>query len=168
MPSARDFPYRRLSGSWTMTSSYPRSLKKRPQKRFTFLSQDGPSERPLLLTEDEPVYGIPLPPSKFMVHVYRAGADYPERGGLLRTLSWIYLFKNYALKDWVCFLRGIRDAASPRRLLSVGVERGQGRSHGSRDEPGFGCGRDNIGEHPHPVHRVGEARGTGGPYTENW
>jgi phage gp29-like protein len=81
----------------------PRSLKKRPQKRFTFLSQDGPSERPLLLTDDEPVYGVPLPPSRFIVHVYRAGADYPERGGLLRTLSWIYLFKNYALKDWVSF-----------------------------------------------------------------
>ncbi len=82
----------------------PRRLKKRPQKLFTFLSEDGiPAERPRLVTDDEPVYGIALPPSKFVVHVYRAGADYPERGGLLRTLSWIYLFKNYAIKDWVSF-----------------------------------------------------------------
>jgi phage gp29-like protein len=90
---------------WELDRDYlvPRSLKKRPQKRFSFLSHDGPSERPLLLTDADPVYGIPLAPSKFIVHVYRAGADYPERGGLLRTLSWIYLFKNYALKDWVSF-----------------------------------------------------------------
>jgi len=81
----------------------PRALKKRAQKRFTFLSAEGVSEDLRLLTEGEPVYGVPLPAAKFAVHVYRAGADMPEKGGLLRVLSWIYLFKNYAMKDWVSF-----------------------------------------------------------------
>jgi phage gp29-like protein len=81
----------------------PLALKKRQQKRFTFMEKDGVSERPRLLTTGEPVYGVPLIPDKFIVHVYRAGSDMPERGGLLRVLAWIYLFKNYALKDWVSF-----------------------------------------------------------------
>ena len=81
----------------------PKTLKKRPQKRFTFLAGDGVSDAPRLLTEDEPVYGVPLTAHKFAVHMYRAGSDMPERGGLLRVLAWIYLFKNYALKDWVSF-----------------------------------------------------------------
>ena len=81
----------------------PRALKKRPQKRFTFMKKDGVSELPRLLTETDPVYGVGLAPDKFVVHVYRAGADWPERGGLLRVLAWIYLFKNYAMKDWVSF-----------------------------------------------------------------
>ncbi|MGA2191751.1 MAG: DUF935 family protein [Nitrospirota bacterium] len=81
----------------------PRELRKRPQKRFTFMGPDGCSGPPRLLTDDEPEFGVPLLPDKFMVHLYRAGADIPERGGLLRVLSWVYLFKNYALKDWVAF-----------------------------------------------------------------
>ena len=81
----------------------PRALKKRPQKRFTFLTEDGGSDMPRLLTDKGPVYGEPLVADKFVVHVYRAGADMPERGGLLRVLSWVYVFKNYALKDWVSF-----------------------------------------------------------------
>lgn len=81
----------------------PRALKKRQQKRFTFMEVEGYSEAPRLITDAEPVYGIPLTPDKFVMHVYRAGADLPERGGLLRVLSWVYLFKNYALKDWVSF-----------------------------------------------------------------
>jgi len=81
----------------------PRSLKKRPQKRFTFQEESGVSDLPRLLTDDKPVYGAPVAAGKFVVHMYRAGADMPEKGGLMRVLAWIYLFKNYALKDWVSF-----------------------------------------------------------------
>jgi phage gp29-like protein len=80
-----------------------RALKKRPQKKFRFAAEDGLSMSPRLVTEDEPVNGVPLVDDKFIVHMYRAGADLPERGGLLRVLSWMYLFKNYAFKDWVTF-----------------------------------------------------------------
>ncbi|MBI5189095.1 MAG: DUF935 domain-containing protein [Nitrospirae bacterium] len=90
---------------WEVTKGgvLPRALKKRPQKRFTFMSDGGVFETPRLLTEDQPVHGVALVPDKFVTHVYRAGSDMPERGGLLRVLAWIYVFKNYAMKDWVSF-----------------------------------------------------------------
>jgi phage gp29-like protein len=45
----------------------------------------------------------PLAPFKFIVHVARAKAGLPVRGGLARAAGWAYLFKNYVLKDWVTF-----------------------------------------------------------------
>ena|SRR5579872_5426045 len=45
----------------------------------------------------------PLLPYKFIVHVARAKAGLPIRGGLARAAGWVYLFKNYVLKDWVTF-----------------------------------------------------------------
>lgn len=81
----------------------PAALLKRAARRFTFTGPHGACTAPRLLTEAQPVYGEELTADKFVVHVYRAGSDQPERGGLLRVLSWIYLFKNYAMKDWVSF-----------------------------------------------------------------
>lgn len=90
---------------WTAGAAgvLPDALRKRRAKRFTFTGPNGVTERPRLLTGGEPVHGVGLTPDKFVVHMYRAGADQPERGGLLRVLAWIYLFKNYALKDWASF-----------------------------------------------------------------
>src|SRR5215472_420579 len=45
----------------------------------------------------------PLAPFKFMTHVTRVKAGLPIRGGLARIAIWVYLFKNYVLKDWVVF-----------------------------------------------------------------
>src|SRR5512146_149421 len=45
----------------------------------------------------------PLAPFKFIVHVAKAKAGLPVRGGLARAAGWAYLFKNYVLKDWVTF-----------------------------------------------------------------
>ncbi len=45
----------------------------------------------------------PLLPYKFIVHVAKAKAGLPIRGGLARAAGWAYLFKNYVLKDWVTF-----------------------------------------------------------------
>lgn len=45
----------------------------------------------------------PLLPYKFIVHIARAKAGLPIRGGLARAAGWVYLFKNYVLKDWVTF-----------------------------------------------------------------
>jgi phage gp29-like protein len=45
----------------------------------------------------------PLAPFKFIIHVTRAKAGLPIRGGLARIAIWCYLFKNYVLKDWVVF-----------------------------------------------------------------
>jgi phage gp29-like protein len=48
-------------------------------------------------------FTAPLWPFKFIVHVARAKAGLPIRGGLARAAGWAYLFKNYVLKDWVTF-----------------------------------------------------------------
>ncbi|GAA6761739.1 MULTISPECIES: phage portal protein family protein [Thermus] len=36
-------------------------------------------------------------------HRYRARSGLPTRAGLMRSLAWLYLFKHFALKDWVVF-----------------------------------------------------------------
>jgi SPP1 gp7 family putative phage head morphogenesis protein len=56
-----------------------------------------------LLTEDAPSRGEPLQANKFLVHVYRARSGWPSRQGMMRPAAWMYLFKNYAIKDWVQF-----------------------------------------------------------------
>ncbi|MEF2965659.1 DUF935 domain-containing protein [Paenibacillus sp. M1] len=47
--------------------------------------------------------GIPLVANKFVVHRYKARSGHPSRAGVLRVVAWMYLFKNYDLKDWVSF-----------------------------------------------------------------
>lgn len=53
-------------------------------------------------TKDYP-QGIPIPDNKFIIHKYKAKSGHPSRAGVLRVSSWMYLFKNYDLKDWVSF-----------------------------------------------------------------
>ena len=60
-------------------------------------------DRPRLLTQDEPVEGIALAPHKFIVHTPHSVTGHPQRGGLLRVTSMVYLAKNLALKDWMIF-----------------------------------------------------------------
>ena len=47
--------------------------------------------------------GICLPKNKFVVHKYKAKSGHACRGGILRVVAWMYLFKNYDVKDWVAF-----------------------------------------------------------------
>lgn len=47
--------------------------------------------------------GISLPENKFVLHHYKAKSGHPSRAGILRVVAWMYLFKNYDLKDWVTF-----------------------------------------------------------------
>lgn len=75
-------------------------LRHIPQKCFTF----GTNLRELrVLTEENPVLGEPLTANKFVIHLYRAKSGHPSRAGLLRICAWMYLFKNYDIKDWVAF-----------------------------------------------------------------
>ena len=90
-----------------------RELRWRHQKRFTFLNpptppfakggQGGIADSPRLLTEDEAVYGEELHPGKFVVHRYMGRSGITPRAGILRPCAYMYLFKNYTLKDWVTF-----------------------------------------------------------------
>jgi phage gp29-like protein len=68
-------------------------------KKVTFLD----SVTPRILTEEESIYGIQLPPWKFVYHRYKARSGYDTRAGILRVCGWMYLFKNYGIKDWVTF-----------------------------------------------------------------
>lgn len=47
--------------------------------------------------------GIPLPENKFIIHRHKAKSGYTSRNGILRVVAWMYLFKNYTVKDWVSF-----------------------------------------------------------------
>lgn len=61
----------------------------------------GPHGELRLLTDDSPAAGVELVPHKFVVHRYKARSGYMNRAGILRVVSWLYLFKNASLKDWV-------------------------------------------------------------------
>lgn len=74
------------------------------QRKFTFAKPDGLLMRnPKLLTDAEPIWGEDLIPNKFVQHVYRARSGIKPRGGLLRPCAYMYLFKNFDIKDWVIF-----------------------------------------------------------------
>lgn len=47
---------------------------------------------------------LPLPENKFIVHLAPAKSGLPIRGGLARAAAWGYIFKNYAIKDWLAFM----------------------------------------------------------------
>ena len=47
--------------------------------------------------------GVELPENKFVVHKYKAKSGHASRAGIMRVVSWMYLFKNYDIKDWVSF-----------------------------------------------------------------
>lgn len=73
-------------------------LKWRHPKRFLWDNDDV-----FKVTTREHPNGIPLPPNKFIVHRYKARSGHPSRAGVLRVVAWMYLFKNYDIKDWVSF-----------------------------------------------------------------
>jgi len=60
-------------------------------------------EAPRILTEAEPMNGEIMPPFKLVYHRYKARSGYDTRAGILRVCAWMYLFKNYGIKDWVAF-----------------------------------------------------------------
>ena len=76
-----------------------REIKSRHQKRFFWDSLDDSFK---VRTKDAPE-GILLPTNKFVVHRYKARSGHTSRAGILRVVAWMYLFKNYDLKDWVSF-----------------------------------------------------------------
>ena len=76
-----------------------REIKSRQQKRFFW---DSLNDSFKVRTKDAPE-GILLPGNKFIVHRYKARSGHTSRAGILRVVAWMYLFKNYDLKDWVSF-----------------------------------------------------------------
>ena len=73
-------------------------IRSRHQKRFFWDTEDAFKVR-----TDEVPEGMELPGNKFILHRYKARSGHPSRAGVLRVCAWMYLFKNYTLKDWVAF-----------------------------------------------------------------
>ena len=73
-------------------------IRSRHQKRFFWDTEDVFKVR-----TDEAPEGMELPGNKFILHRYKARSGHPSRAGVLRVCAWMYLFKNYTLKDWVAF-----------------------------------------------------------------
>lgn len=74
-------------------------IRSRHQKRFFWDTIDDSFK---VRTLEHPE-GIMLPENKFILHRYKARSGHPSRAGVLRVVAWMYLFKNYDLKDWVSF-----------------------------------------------------------------
>lgn len=74
-------------------------IRSRHQKRFFWDSLDDSFKVRTL----EAPEGMTLPDHKFIVHRYKARSGHPSRAGILRVIAWMYLFKNYDIKDWISF-----------------------------------------------------------------
>ncbi len=74
-------------------------LKWIPQKKVTFTE----GLQPRLLTAEKPWQGEDFPAWKVIYHRYKARSGYDTRAGVLRVVGYMYLLKNYALKDWAAF-----------------------------------------------------------------
>jgi phage gp29-like protein len=86
---------------WEFTAKawLPCRLKWRDPRWFEFDRVDGETLMMKGLGGPEP-----LPGFKFIAHVHPAKSGLPIRSGIARAVAWSYLFKNYAIKDWVTFL----------------------------------------------------------------
>lgn len=74
-------------------------IRSRQQKRFFW----DPIDDSFKVRTKEYPSGIVVPENKFIVHRYKARSGHPSRAGVLRVVAWMYLFKNYDVKDWVSF-----------------------------------------------------------------
>ncbi|MBW1991017.1 MAG: DUF935 domain-containing protein [Deltaproteobacteria bacterium] len=86
---------------WAMEGGLARVSELRwiPQKKVTFVED----LKPRLLTAEKPWEGEEFPPWKVIYHRYKARSGYDTRAGVLRVVGYMYLLKNYALKDWAAF-----------------------------------------------------------------
>jgi phage gp29-like protein len=77
----------------------PDDLKWRDPRWFEFDRVNGETLK--LRTSGEPE---PLAAAKYIIHIQKAKSGLPIRGGLARIAAWGWMFKNFAIKDWVSFL----------------------------------------------------------------
>ena len=73
------------------------------QGRFLFHDKTGIlSHVPLLITDEDPM-GVEIPSWRTMMHRYGGMSGHATRSGIHRICAWWYLFKHYAIKDWLVF-----------------------------------------------------------------
>jgi len=78
----------------------PERIEHRPARWFT-VDRETRSE---LRLRTGGLDGEPLQPFGWIVHLHKAKSGYLARGGLVRTLVWPFLFKNYSVRDLAEFL----------------------------------------------------------------
>ena len=78
---------------------FPRLLRWWPQRCFTIDRDDRDELR--VLTAEQPVYGEPLVPQRWMVHRCRAQSSSLAKASLGRTLAWMYAFKHWGIAEWL-------------------------------------------------------------------
>lgn len=89
-----EIEWERLGNMWL-----PKAFTHRPQSWFQVGTQDE-----LLLRRDGKPEGEALWDFGWIVHKHRSRSGILARGGLMRTLVWPYLFKNYSVRDLAEFL----------------------------------------------------------------
>lgn len=88
---------------WTVRDGYyvPSRIVKRAQRRFKFVQTDEHQPPELrLLTTDNMLTGVALPPRKFIVHRVNPEDDNPYGTGLGLQLYWPVFFKRKGLISW--------------------------------------------------------------------
>ncbi|HHT3820461.1 TPA: DUF935 domain-containing protein, partial [Klebsiella oxytoca] len=69
-----------------------------------FLKPDSDTLREFrLLTDEQPVDGIPLTPGKYVLHYPRLKSGLPLRNGLARLVAVMYMLKSFTVRDWWAF-----------------------------------------------------------------
>lgn len=95
-----------LEITWDVSSgqAMPTGIDFLEQKRFLFRDSAGYLRNYPLLLSDSDTMGAEIPAWKILFHRYGGKSGHAARSGIYRVCAWMYLFRNYALKDWVAFL----------------------------------------------------------------
>ncbi len=93
--SCQEIQWELVGREWT-----PKKIEAKPQTWFT-LDRETRSE---IRLRNLGVDGVPLNPFGWITHLHRAKPGYIARAGLVRQLSWPYVFKTYSIGDLAEFL----------------------------------------------------------------
>lgn len=55
------------------------------------------------ITDTNRADGVPLESDRWLVAIIKARSGHPARTSLMRTLTWLWLFKNFDVKSWIQF-----------------------------------------------------------------
>lgn len=76
----------------------------RPMGWFQWRTTDGYMPTDEIGLTDLSLNAEPLTPGKWIVYMHPSGSGNPFRTGCYRSLAWLYLYRNYALKSWTQFI----------------------------------------------------------------
>ena len=105
----------------------PKKLYPRPQRWFTV---DRDTRLNIRLRVPDDANGMELQPFGWLTHLHSSKTGYPATNGIFRVLALPYLFKNFAVRNWLrfCELYGVpmralfhteKDEARRRELLQA-------------------------------------------------